>query len=43
MTAGSWGWWFAAFLVALDIVIRVTAIIVIPRNRRGAISVRTLR
>ena len=34
MTAGSWGWWFAAFLVALDIVIRVTAIIVIPRNRR---------
>ncbi|MEU4017031.1 cardiolipin synthase [Microbacterium sp. NPDC028030] len=34
MTAETWGWWIAAFLVALDIVIRVTAIIVIPRNRR---------
>lgn len=34
MTAETWGWWFAAFLLALDIVIRVTAIIVIPRNRR---------
>lgn len=34
MTAETWGWWIAAFLLALDIVIRVTAIIVIPRNRR---------
>jgi cardiolipin synthase len=34
MTAETWGWWIAAFLVALDLVIRVTAIIVIPRNRR---------
>lgn len=34
MTAETWAWWIAAFLVALDIVIRVTAIIVIPRNRR---------
>lgn len=34
MTAETWGWWIAAFLVALDIVIRITAIIVIPRNRR---------
>ncbi|MGW9158856.1 MULTISPECIES: cardiolipin synthase [unclassified Microbacterium] len=34
MTAETWGWWFAAFLLVLDIVIRVTAIIVIPRNRR---------
>ncbi|MFK3676754.1 cardiolipin synthase [Microbacterium sp. NPDC090218] len=34
MSAETWGWWIAAFLVALDIVIRVTAIIVIPRNRR---------
>lgn len=34
MTADSWGWWIAAFLLMLDIVIRVTAIIVIPRNRR---------
>ena len=34
MTADSWGWWIAAFLLTLDIVIRVTAIIVIPRNRR---------
>lgn len=34
MTAESWAWWIAAFLLMLDIVIRVTAIIVIPRNRR---------
>lgn len=34
MTAETWGWWIAAFLVVLDIIIRVTAIIVIPRNRR---------
>ncbi|MFF1540535.1 cardiolipin synthase [Microbacterium sp. NPDC058269] len=34
MTAESWGWWIAAFLLVLDIIIRVTAIIVIPRNRR---------
>ncbi|MDF2507949.1 MAG: cardiolipin synthase [Microbacterium sp.] len=34
MTAETWGWWIAAFLLVLDLVIRVTAIIVIPRNRR---------
>ncbi|MDQ0726765.1 cardiolipin synthase [Microbacterium sp. W4I20] len=34
MTAETWGWWIAAFLLALDLVIRTTAIIVIPRNRR---------
>ncbi|AZH77527.1 MULTISPECIES: cardiolipin synthase [Microbacterium] len=34
MTAETWGWWIAAFLLVLDIIIRVTAIIVIPRNRR---------
>ncbi|WP_337002749.1 MULTISPECIES: cardiolipin synthase [unclassified Microbacterium] len=34
MTAETWAWWVAAFLVVLDIIIRVTAIIVIPRNRR---------
>ena len=34
MIAGTWGWWFAVFLLLLDITIRVTAIIVIPRNRR---------
>ncbi|MDF2559079.1 MAG: cardiolipin synthase [Microbacterium sp.] len=34
MTAETWGWWFAAFLLVLDLAIRVTAIIVIPRNRR---------
>ncbi|WP_435749162.1 cardiolipin synthase [Microbacterium sp. PMB16] len=34
MTPETWGWWIAAFLLALDLVIRVTAIIVIPRNRR---------
>ncbi|WP_149084407.1 MULTISPECIES: cardiolipin synthase [Microbacterium] len=34
MTAESWGWWVAAFILVLDIVIRITAIIVIPRNRR---------
>ncbi len=34
MTPDTWGWWIAAFLFALDITIRVTAIIVVPRNRR---------
>ena len=34
MTAETWAWWVAAFLLVLDIIIRVTAIIVIPRNRR---------
>jgi cardiolipin synthase len=34
MTAETWGWWIAAVLLVLDIIIRVTAIIVIPRNRR---------
>ena len=34
MTAETWAWWIAAFLLVLDIIIRVTAIIVIPRNRR---------
>ncbi|GGM40026.1 cardiolipin synthase [Microbacterium saperdae] len=34
MTAETWGWWIAAFLLVLDLVIRATAIIVIPRNRR---------
>jgi cardiolipin synthase len=34
MTSETWGLWLAAFLVVLDIAIRITAIIVIPRNRR---------
>ena len=34
MTAETWGWWIAAFLLLLDLVIRATAIIIIPRNRR---------
>lgn len=34
MTAESWGWWVAAVVLVLDIIIRVTAVIVIPRNRR---------
>ena len=34
MSAETWAWWIAAFLLVLDIIIRVTAIIVIPRNRR---------
>ncbi|MFC7945328.1 MULTISPECIES: cardiolipin synthase [unclassified Microbacterium] len=34
MTPDTWGWWIATFLLVLDITIRVTAIIVIPRNRR---------
>ncbi|WP_164232661.1 cardiolipin synthase [Microbacterium hydrocarbonoxydans] len=34
MTPDTWGWWIAAFLFALDIGIRITAIIVVPRNRR---------
>ncbi|MFT4156687.1 MAG: cardiolipin synthase [Microbacterium sp.] len=34
MTSETWGWWLAAFLLVLDLAIRITAIIVIPRNRR---------
>ena len=34
MTPETVAWWIAAFLLLLDIVIRTTAIIVIPRNRR---------
>ena len=34
MTPDTWGWWIAAFLFVLDLSIRITAIIVIPRNRR---------
>ena len=34
MTPDTWAWWIAAFLFALDLTIRITAIIVIPRNRR---------
>ncbi|AXL11224.1 cardiolipin synthase [Microbacterium foliorum] len=34
MTPETWAWWIAAFLLALDLAIRITAIIVIPRNRR---------
>ncbi|MFJ2543498.1 cardiolipin synthase [Microbacterium sp. NPDC087589] len=34
MTPEIWAWWTAAFLIALDLTIRITAIIVIPRNRR---------
>ncbi|GAA2935037.1 cardiolipin synthase [Microbacterium luteolum] len=34
MTPESVAWWIAAFLLLLDLVIRTTAIIVIPRNRR---------
>ncbi|KJQ53408.1 cardiolipin synthase [Microbacterium sp. SA39] len=34
MTPEAWGWWIAGFLLVLDLVIRTTAIIVIPRNRR---------
>lgn len=34
MSSEAWGLWLAAFLVVLDLSIRVTAIIVIPRNRR---------
>ncbi|KAA0960070.1 cardiolipin synthase [Microbacterium sp. ANT_H45B] len=34
MTPETLAWWIAAFLLALDLAIRITAIIVIPRNRR---------
>lgn len=34
MSAETWGWWVATFILVLDLIIRVTAIIVIPRNRR---------
>lgn len=34
MTSETWGWWLAGFLLVLDIAIRITAIIVVPRNRR---------
>jgi cardiolipin synthase len=34
MSADAWGLWLAAVLVVIDISIRITAIIVIPRNRR---------
>ncbi|MEV8250254.1 cardiolipin synthase [Microbacterium sp. NPDC076768] len=34
MTGETWGWWVAVFLVALDLIIRIAAIIIIPRNRR---------
>ncbi len=34
MISDTWGWWLAAFLFVLDLSIRITAIIVIPRNRR---------
>ncbi|MBT2484600.1 MULTISPECIES: cardiolipin synthase [unclassified Microbacterium] len=34
MTAATWGWWIAAFIIAVDIAIRTAAIIIIPRNRR---------
>jgi len=34
MIPEAWPWWLLAFLLVLDIAIRTTAIIVIPRNRR---------
>ncbi|ALX66308.1 cardiolipin synthase [Microbacterium sp. XT11] len=34
MIPDGWGWWLAAFLLVLDLAIRATAIIVVPRNRR---------
>ena len=34
MTPETLAWWIAAFLLALDLAIRITAIIVFPRNRR---------
>ncbi|WP_251439225.1 cardiolipin synthase [Microbacterium sp. USTB-Y] len=34
MTPDAWPWWIVAFGVAVDITIRVIAIIVVPRNRR---------
>ncbi|MFS0892653.1 cardiolipin synthase [Microbacterium sp. 179-I 3D3 NHS] len=34
MTPEGVGWWIAAFLLVLDLVIRTAAIIIIPRNRR---------
>ena len=34
MTSDAWPWWLVAFGIAVDITIRVIAIIVVPRNRR---------
>jgi cardiolipin synthase len=34
MTPDAWPWWIVAFGIAVDITIRVIAIIVVPRNRR---------
>ncbi|KJL32189.1 MULTISPECIES: cardiolipin synthase [Microbacterium] len=34
MWSQSWPWWVGAFAVAVDLTIRVIAIIVVPRNRR---------
>ncbi|MFJ4224047.1 cardiolipin synthase [Microbacterium sp. NPDC089695] len=34
MTTETWGWWITGFLLVLDLSIRITAIIVIPRNRK---------
>ncbi|WP_336629970.1 MULTISPECIES: cardiolipin synthase [unclassified Microbacterium] len=34
MTPDAWPWWIVAFGVAVDVTIRVIAIIVVPRNRR---------
>ncbi|MFT4260295.1 cardiolipin synthase [Microbacterium sp.] len=34
MNAETWGLWLAGVLAAIDLVFRITAIIVIPRNRR---------
>ncbi len=34
MWSDAWPWWIVAFGVVIDIVIRVIAIIVVPRNRR---------
>ncbi|MFK4762554.1 cardiolipin synthase [Microbacterium sp. ZW T5_45] len=34
MSAETWGLWLAGFLVVVDLAVRITAIIVIPRNRR---------
>ena len=30
----NWPWWLIGFLAAIDLVVRVLAIIYIPRNRR---------
>ncbi|WP_341976079.1 cardiolipin synthase [Microbacterium sp. LTA6] len=34
MIPEAWPWWVVGFLLVLDIAIRITAIIIIPRNRR---------